>query len=224
MTFPSVPEPPTLDPQPRFAGVNLAQLWSYLPNGRLLTGMLRDHFSRHFTAEAAGAVHPQLSHLLWSETDRGNILIESSLRWRPTMVEVRPAIIIKRNAQTNTRMGVGDRLQGNASDRQGNAHFATYWVGSHTLFCIGGGEQAEVLSIEVQAELTQFGPQIQEFTGLKRWQVTEIGAVGILEEHHESFVVPVTVGYAYEEKWAIRQEAPRLNAIELATVTKCLQF
>ena len=107
----------------------------------------------------------------------------------------------------------------NVADKEGNDHYVTFWKGSHTLFCIGGtGAQAEILATEVQRELTEFGPELVRTLGLMRFQVTEIGAVGELEEAQENFVVPVTVGYAYEERWITRIQGPRLNTVSLSLI------
>jgi hypothetical protein len=130
---------------------------------------------------------------------------------------MRPGVIVKRNSYANSRRGIGDRHQGQPVDAEGNAHYTTFWNGSHTLFCIGGsGAQAELLGAEVQRELTQFGPEIARVLDLKRWQVSQIGAVAELAEAQANFVVPITVGYAYEERWIIRQQVPRLNKISMS--------
>jgi hypothetical protein len=53
---------------------------------------------------------------------------------------------------------------------------------------------------------------------LMRFQVLEVGEVGEVEEARESHVVPVTVGYIYEQAWAIRRRAPRLARVNLRSV------
>lgn len=215
---------PTLDGTPRFAGTDFSSLCAYAPRPQLFTGLFIDILQRHFSAPER-VEEPDLRHLLWHGDEGATILIESHHRWLPTQVERRPAIVVKRNAYSNFRAGVGDALQGNAANLQGDRTYSTFWVGSHTCFCIGGsGAQAELLGGEVQRELSQFGPEILRHADLHRWQVTEIGAVGILEEHHENFVVPVTVAYAYNETWTLRQEAPRLNAIGLTTLRNIFGF
>jgi len=135
------------------------------------------------------------------------------------MTEQRPAVIIKRNSYSNQRRGIGDRHQLNPVDRRGDAHFATYWLGSHTLFCIGGsGAQAELLASEVQRDLTECGRPIQESLGLMRFQVTEVGEISELEESTENFVVPVTVGYSYEQRWVQEIQAPWFGGVSLSMI------
>jgi hypothetical protein len=205
-------------PYPQFVGEVSSALCSLLARPILITGMFREVLSNHFSS-AAFIEQPELRHLIWQTGETSSILIEAIHRWNPQMTELRPGIIIKRNSYANHRVGINDKSQGNPGDRQGNPHFATYWIGSHTLFCIGGsGGQAEVLSTEVQRELTEFGPLIREAMQLHRFQVTEVGAVSELEEAQENFVVPVTVGYAYEQKWTLRQQSPTLKTISLAVL------
>lgn len=199
----------------QFLGVSLSALCSLLPRFTMLTGIYRDVLTRHF--QEGYIEDADLRHLLWSEQERTAILIESVTRWRPGLTEKRPAVIVKRNTFQNQRRGIGDLRQGPSSDGYGNDHYVTFWIGSHTLFCIGGsGPQAELLAAEVQRELTEFGPELRKRLSLLRWQVTEIGPVAELEEAQENFAVPVTVATAYEERWIIRKQVPRLNRISLS--------
>ena len=186
-----------------------------------MTGIFRDILSRHFSS-AAFIEEPDLRQLLWKESEETNILIESVHRWRPELTEHRPAVIIKRNAYQNMRRGVGDRRQGPPADKYGADKFVTYWTGSHTLFCIGGtGAQAELLGTEVQREITEFAPVLANVLNILRLQVTQVGAIAELEEAQENFVVPVTVGYTYEERWALRKQAPLLSHVSLQMIYEC---
>lgn len=182
----------------------------------VMTGLLRDILTRKFS-NADNIEDPDLKGLLWKSGTATNILIESAHRWVPAFAERRPAVILKRNTCQNLRRGVGDQRLGPHVDSEGHEHYVTYWVGSHTLFCIGGtGAQAEILGSEVQRELTEFGPVIRRKMGLLQFQVLQIGAVAKLEEAQENFVVPITVGWAFEERWVLRYEAPLLRHISLS--------
>jgi len=197
---------------------DLSSLCSLMNRPIVLTGLFRDVLIRHFSSDKY-IEEPDLRHLIWKSGEDTGILIESIHRWRPETTERRPAVIVKRNAYQNERRGIGDRRMGPIADKEGNDHYVTFWKGSHTLFCIGGtGAQAEILATEVQRELTEFGPELVRTLGLMRFQVTEIGAVGELEEAQENFVVPVTVGYAYEERWITRIQGPRLNTVSLSLI------
>lgn len=205
----------------QYTGKDLDSICSLLNRPIVLTGVLRDMLTRHFL-DANTIEESDLKHLIWRGDDQTGILIESIHRWRPEVTELRPAVIIKRNACQNQRIGIGDRDQGPPADGFGHPHYSTYWTGSHTLFCIGGtGAQAELLGTEVQRELTQFGPLLSRALGLHRFQVMQIGPVAEIEEAQESFTVPVTVGYTYEERWTIKQEAPLLSNISLSKILEC---
>lgn len=213
----------TSDPvaQPQFIGTTFSNLCSLLPRPLILTGLLREILIRHF-AKAEYIETPELAHLLWQEGEQSGILIESIHRWRPELTEKRPAVIVKRNSYANRRLGIADRNNGSPADMQGHAHYTTFWVGSHTLFCIGGsGAQAELLGTEVLRELHHFHPLIRATALLHRFQVTEVGAIAELEEARENFVVPVTVSYAYEDRWIIRQENPTLRSISFSQLLDC---
>jgi len=202
----------------QYIGTNFSDLCSTLNRPLSMTGIFRDYFIRHFK-DANLIEETDLKHLIWKAGEDTDILIESVHRWRPELTERRPAIIVKRNSYQNDRRGIGDRRMGPIADREGNEHYVTFWVGSHTLFCIGGtGAQAELLGNEVQRELTEFGPELARKLDLKRFQVTQVGAVAELEEAQENFVVPVTVGYAYEERWIIRPQVPRLARVSMSLI------
>lgn len=204
----------------QFVGTTVSSMCSLLARPIVMTGMFRDFLVRKF--QENNIEEPALRHLVWRKEQTTGILIESIHRWLPTLTEKRPAVIIKRNAYSNRRMGIGDRNQGNPADKQGNPHYSTFWVGSHTLFCIGGtGAQAELLGTEVQRELTEYGLELLRDMGLHRFQVTEVGEIHEIEESTESFVVPVTVGYAFEEKWVTIQQAPRLRNVSLSIILEC---
>jgi hypothetical protein len=206
-------------PDPQFLGTpSLSTLCSTMPRPLLMTGFFRDMLMQGF-ADADHIEQPDLKRLIWRQDETTNILIEAIHRWRPELTEHRPGVIIKRNAYTSQRMGIADRLQASAADKRGDPHFETFWVGSHTLFCIGGsGSQADLLGAEVQRRITGFSEVIRSSLMLHRFLVTEIGAVSELEEATENFVVPVTVGYAYSERWKNLQQAPRLNTISLSSL------
>lgn len=193
-----------------------------MPQDLLITGLIRNVLMNHFSSPRYVEA-PDLKHLLWRDTDASDIMIESVHRWNPAMSEKRPAIIVKRNDVENRRLGVGDLRQGQPADKYGHPHYVTCWVGSHTAFCIAPtGAQAEILGTEVQRELTEFGPVIQSsINGMLRFNVLRRSGLAKLEEARENWVVAVTIGYAYEERWIIRKQAPLLRAISLSLLSEC---
>lgn len=177
----------------------------------LISGIIRDILKHHF-ARVDSIEAPVLKTADWRNALSTGILIETITRWRGDLVEKRPAVIIKRNAFRNVRI-VRDDLQG--VDEHGDPNYITLWVGSHTIFCIHKtGASTEILANEVQRLLTGFGPEIRDTFDFKKFQATEVGTLAEIEEATESFVVPVTLGWAYEEKWKLRRQTHRLTAVE----------
>jgi len=178
----------------------------------LVTGVMRHLLIHHFS-DASKIEEPDLRKHVWKDNTDTGILIESAHRFRPDLVEKRPAVLVKRNGYRNLRYAIADRV---ATDEQGFENYGTLWVGSHSLFCIhGSGASTELLTSEVQRELTQFSPVITQELGFHKFQVTEVGSISELEEATENFVVPITVGWAYEETWRVEPEAMPLSAIRL---------
>lgn len=187
----------------------------------MITGLVRDLLVRHFAAPEQIET-PDLRGLIWAGDETTGVLIESVYRWRGELVEKRPALLIKRNRMSNLRFGIGNAL---GADPRGQRQFVTFWVGSHTVFCLHGtGAGTEILATEVQRELTQFAPQIAADLGLHRWTVTDVDAVSEFEESREGFAVPVTIAWCYEEAWTLEQEAPKLRAVALSTLLDWRRF
>jgi hypothetical protein len=178
----------------------------------MLTGLIRDLLTQHF-ADPLNIEEGDLRQLVWQEDVRTGILIESIYRWRGNLVEKRPAIVIKDNGRRNVRIGIVD---GAGSTVQGHRLFRTFWVGSHTVFCIWGpGAGVEILATEVQRELTQFAPVVMTDLALANWQVVEVGPVGEIEEARESFAKPITVAWCYEEAWSVELNSLKLRRVPL---------
>lgn len=181
----------------------------------MITGLIRDMLIRHFK-QPMNVEEPDLRHLVWREDERTGILIESITRWRGDLVEKRPAIIVKPNGRQNLRLGIGDVA---GVTGQGHVLHQTFWTGSHTLFCIhGSGASVDILATEVQRELTQFARSVIQYLNLYNWQVTEVGPVAEVEEARESFVIPITLGWAYGEQWQVELESLKLRKIPLSVL------
>ncbi len=207
------------DANPQYVGISLSAICEMLPRPQIMTGLFVELLQRHF-ADSRKIEQNKLRELIWQDNPATNILIESVWRWDPATTNKRPAVIVKRNGYRFQRVGIGDnRQQLQPADEAGHPSYWAPWLGSHTLFCIGGsGAQAEILGSEVQREMTQFAPVIRESLGLIRLEVSDVGPVSLLEEAQDNFAVPVNVAYAYAEAWMIRQEAPRLKTLSLSTI------
>lgn len=181
---------------------------------RVLTGFfclwLREHFR---TADRI--TEELLQHRLWRDADDTGILIESVTRWRPSTTEKRPALVVKRNAQKVLRQGIADRMMSTSPEYAGS--HVTFLTGSHTVFCVAGESgEAELLAYEVLDELIGFSALLRQPLGFLKLLVSEVGELGILEEASQNFVVPITVAYAYEHGWQLRQTLPPLKSISLS--------
>lgn len=192
-------------------GVQISSLCEMGLQPILITGLLRDLLIRHF--QEGNIESKDLQRYVWRNDLTTGILIESIHRWRGDLAEKRPAILIKRNQYSNTRMTIGDQA---GEDQWGNRQYATWWTGSHTLFCIhASGASAEILATEVQREITQFAPVLLQTIGLFRLMVTDVGPISEIEEAKESFVIPVNVAWAYQETWKVKVDSLRIRGIQL---------
>ena len=189
-------------------GITMSALCAYGWSPLLVTGLCIDLLRQHFTGQVA---EDDLRHLVWRKDERTGILIEHIHRWRGTLVEKRPAVIVKRNAYQNMRIAIGDQA---GVTEEGFREFTTVWVGSHTFFCLhGNGASVELLATEVQRELSQRAYTLVQELGLLRWAVTEVGEIAEIEEAKENFVVPVTVGWAYQDTWRVQEESLKLRKV-----------
>lgn len=211
---PGEPDPPPDAPRQVIPGLisNLcAKGWRPL----MLTGLLRDLLVTHFQPRLIEDA--DLRDLIWHESaGQTKILIESVHRWRGDLVGFRPAILLKRNAYRNLKVGIGNR---SGTDGRGMRRYSTFWAGSHTVFCLHeSGAGVEILASEVQRELTEFAPEVSLALGLKKWSVTEVGDIAEVEEARETFVIPITVGWAYEQNWVLEEESPKLRRLKLTAL------
>ena len=186
----------------------------------LLTGMFRDMLIRHFS-DSKQIVAPDLKQFVWREDETSGILIESVYRWRADLVEKRPAILVKRNGYRQRRVGIQDKIFGmgtsgaiSPNERGAMTRHMVHWLGSHTVFCIHGtGASCEILATEVVDQLTMNAPAIRQLFNLDEFQVTEVGAISELEESTENYVIPVTVGWVYQQVWDLHLDSLPLRDI-----------
>lgn len=218
---------PTPDPQPAKDNygtqgtVNFDFLCQHNWQPILITGFFRDFLIRQWS-NANNILMPELKQYLWKEQPDSGILIETVHRFRGDIVEKRPAIMIKRNSFRNLAMGFAHQMQGEGvtaykNEKGAIQRYATQFVGSHTLFCIHQtGASTEILATEVQNQLLEFSPIIRQKLKLRQFNVTEVGAIQELEESTENYVVPITLSWAYEHTWELRQESLPLQAVSIS--------
>jgi hypothetical protein len=175
---------------------------------------------RHFSS-ADELRSEDLKQFIWKPGADSGILIESVYRWRGDLVEKRPAILVKRNAYRQRRLGMQDEVMGVGTDetlfeneRGAHSLYTVNWMGSHTIFCIHGtGASCEILASEVVDELTVFTPAIRQQLMLQDFQVSEVGEISELEEATENYVIPITVGWVYNKTWQLQLESLPLRRV-----------
>jgi hypothetical protein len=213
-----VPEPPPEDPDWGRGNVvppTASALCSLGFRPIMITGMLKDHLSMKFSTPAS-IEDPLLKQILWRDDETTGILIESVNRKRGSLTEKLPAVLLKLNSRRNLRKVIGN-LAG--VDNNGNPKYQTWWLGSHTAFCVhASGTGADILGTEIEREITQFAPVLTEYLGLYELRVTEVGAAAKVKGTAETFVAPVTVGWVYIDKWKVEREAPKLRRIALSVL------
>lgn len=221
---PPAPAPPLVQDRRQLIGDCIKGSIAHLGwRANMMTGFLRrkliEKFANPDHIESPDLKDPTGQPAIWRPGNTTGILIESVFRFLPQLVEKRPAVLIKRNSLTNMRLFRSDYV---GADTTMFENFTTLWVGSHTVFCIhGSGAATEDLAGEVQRELTQFGPAFVAKLALKRFQVTEVQPIGILEEASQNFVVPLIIAYAYDESWRLNvDDSLPLTEVEIRALIR----
>jgi len=177
------------------------------------TGFFADVLRRHF-ASADQIRSQDLKERIWTPSEKTGILIEEVFHWRGDVVGKRPAVIIKRN-EFRTQEFLLNNLMGIGANLASTEH-NVFWTGSHTLFCIAGtSAETDILATEVLEYMLTFSPVFRQQLGMVKFIVAEVGAVGLLEESLEHYVVPITVGYSYQYNWGLEEVSLPLKNISL---------
>lgn len=178
----------------------------------LLTGFILEWMRHHFSA--AGQIEDSdLVNTLWKADNTTNILIDSVTRWNPSLTEKRPGLLVKRNDINVESMLIDDKALAQIDPVQ----YCTFFKGSHTIFCITKeGAEAEKLGTEVYREISQFAPVVRRILNFQKLKLQSVGAVFKIEEAKETFAVPITLMYAFQEIWQINSCAPKLKQINLS--------
>ena len=193
-----------------------SNLCSLGPRPQIMTGLLLWLLREHY-ADADNIIHDVFRERLYVAGDTTGILIEDSTVWTPTRAGKRPSIIIKRQGWKSIKRGTFDNASG--SDIDGNIQHTKFVRGAHTVFCVAPeGAEVETLASETFQLLVHFGPIFREYFKLMAFDVMEMGAVSTLKEATDRYVVPINVGYGFEDSWIIRQHAPSLANVSLSTI------
>jgi len=184
------------------------------PKFTVIEGFVLGVLTSHF-ANAERLPSPRLRKLIWSPDPSTSILIDVVDNWQPETTAHRPGLLLKRNALNSMKIGIANQHQGRLIDSSGDPHYSKVWVGSLTVFCLSEHPaEVDLIAGEVQEQLDGFAPVVlRSSLGLKKYEVVEVGARMLLEEAHQKHVVPITLGYAYQHTWAVRQHRPLLKGI-----------
>lgn len=185
----------------------------YVRLTEVLVSWLRWHFSA-----ASRIEYPNLVGRVYTPANKESspIVITSLAEWTPQTANKRPSVLVDRLDQERDMQtrGIGDQFQGVAP-----GNYQHFMIGQHVVHCIGGREgEAEYLAAEVWRDLSRFAPVARERLCLYRFLPMKIGKRVQLDEHKETYTVPVPMIYGYGEAWGVHAlDEEEINAIRLRT-------
>jgi hypothetical protein len=176
----------------------------------VILGLIREHFGN-----PTAIIDPLLQSCVWRSDDATGILIETCTNDALSRIQMRPAILVRRNGITMVEEGLNNEIVSLGPDC-GTSYVVTLH-GSHTIFCISGKPgHTESLANETAMYLLQASPSIVGslcFRG--KFKLEEIGAIGILEGGGGQYVVPITFSHVTDFTWSIAPDAPVLRHINV---------
>ena len=176
----------------------------------VILGLLREHFGN-----PQAITDPLLQHYVWRSDDATAIMIETCTNDVLKQLQMRPAILVKRNAIKPNREAIGDEIR-SLGGETGKNYIVTLH-GSHTIFCIAGKpNHAEGLANEAAMYLLQVAPCIRGNLNFKGdFMLEEIGELGLVKGLGDQYVVPVTFSYVTDFAWTIAPDVPVLRRINV---------
>jgi hypothetical protein len=143
------------------------------------------------------------------------MMIETSSNEALTRIQMRPAVLIRRNSIRAKREGLDDELK-KAGPEQGR-EFVVTLHGSHTVFCLSAKPgHAEVLANETALYLLQSAPMIRGSLCFKGdFKLDEIGELGMVDGLGGQYVVPLTFSYVTDFAWSIAPDRPTLRHVDM---------
>ena len=180
----------------------------------LATGVILDLLREHFGNPSA-IVDPMLLSYVWRGDGTTGMMIETCTNDAIALIQMRPAILIRRNAVQTKREGINDAIL-SCSGERGRDYVVTLH-GSHTVFCIATKPgHTESLANETAMYLLQAAPQIRGNLCFKgEFKLEEIGALGVIDGLGGQYVIPVTFSYVTDFAWSIAPDTPMLRYIDV---------
>jgi hypothetical protein len=180
----------------------------------VILGLIREHYGN-----PTAIADPVLQSCVWRSDDQTGILIETCTNDALSRIQMRPAVLVRRNAIQVKREGIGDEVRSLGPDI-GGSHYVVTLHGSHTVFCISGKPgNVEALANETAMYLLQASPEIRGALCFKGgFKLDEIGVIGLLEGGGGQYVVPVTFSYITDFQWSIAPDEPVLRHIDVGVL------
>ena len=177
----------------------------------VLLGTLREHFGN-----PTAIIDPMLHRCLWRDDDQTGILIETCTNDALSRIQMRPAILVRRNAVRPKREGLDDEIKSLGGERGRN--FTVTLHGSHTVFCLSTKPgHVDVLANETGMYLLQAAPSIRGSLCFRGdFKLEEIGPIGMAEGIGGQYVVPLTFSYVTDFTWSIASDAPVIRHIDMS--------
>lgn len=183
--------------------------------GNVLTGAFVDFAQKQFMVEE-NILYSELRRCVWTPEDDSKILIAPATSWLPKKTMQRPGVLFRRNKFETQRVSINHQRQSPNATPTGDPHYSIVWGGTFTIFCLSGQPlQAEILGTEIAKKFLGFHEVLQRDLHLLRLDVVDIDGIGILEEHKQTFVVPVNLFVAFSESWFVHKQAPPLRKISM---------
>ena len=176
----------------------------------VILGLLREHYGN-----PTAIVDPMLQRYVWRNDDTTHIMIETCTNEALTRIQMRPAILIRRNTIRPKREGLDDEIKKTGPEQ--SREYVVTLHGSHTVFCLSGKPgHAEVLANETAIYLLQSAPLIRGSLCFKgEFKLEEIGQLGMVDGLGGQYVVPLTFSYVTDFAWSIAPDRPTLRHIDL---------
>ena len=132
----------------------------------------------------------------------------------------RPAIVVRPNSVTTRRMGIGEARKMMFRPAETDYHNILY-IASHTVMCLSASETESMSMAAVgQKHFNVFQHQIRQALCMLRLRVGEIGQPGLLQEARQVYATPFTIGYAYDQPFAVYKIGPKVRFINVNAETK----
>ena len=176
----------------------------------VILGLLREHYG-----DPTSIIEPSLQQYVWRSDNTTAMMIETCTNDALTRIQMRPAILIRRNAIKIQKEGLDNEMKSLGAER-GQSYVVSF-QGAHTVFCIAGKPgHAEVLANETAIYLLQASPKITGSLCFKgSFMLEQIGELGTIDGLGGQYVVPITFSYITDFAWSIAPDTPVLRHIDM---------